>query len=69
VLATAGLDPLRDSGRAFAAALIEAGVDTTYLELAGTIHGFVQLRKAIAGGSRDVRAILDAAKSMLERIA
>jgi acetyl esterase len=69
VLATASLDPLRDSGRAFAAALIEAGVDTTYLELAGTIHGFVQLRKAIAGGARDVRAILDAAKSMLERIA
>jgi acetyl esterase len=69
VLATAGLDPLRDSGRAFAAALVDAGVDTTYLEIAGTIHGFVQLRKAIPGAQADVLAILAAAKSMLERIA
>jgi acetyl esterase len=69
VLATAGLDPLRDSGRAFAAALVSAGVDTTYLEFAGTIHGFVQLRKAISGAQADVLAILAAAKSMLERIA
>lgn len=69
VLATAGLDPLRDSGRAFAAALVEAGVDTTYLEIAGTIHGFVQLRQAIPGAQRDVLAILAAAKAMLERIA
>lgn len=69
VLATAGLDPLRDSGRAFAAELIRAGVDTTYLELAGTIHGFVQLRKAIPSARGDVLAILDAAKSMLERTA
>ena len=69
VLATAGLDPLRDSGRAFAAALVHAGVDTTYLEIAGTIHGFVQLRKAISGAQADVLAILAAAKSMLERTA
>jgi acetyl esterase len=69
VLATAGLDPLRDSGRTFAAELVRAGVDTTYLELAGTIHGFVQLRKAIPSAASDVLAILGAAKSMLERIA
>ena len=69
VLATASLDPLRDSGRAFAAALVQAGVDTTYLEIAGTIHGFVQMRQAISGAQADVLAILAAAQSMLERIA
>jgi acetyl esterase len=69
VLATAGLDPLRDSGRAFAAALIGAGVEVTYLERAGTIHGFVQLRKAIPSAQADLLAILAAAKIALERLA
>ena len=41
LLITAGLDPLRDQGRAYAAKLIEAGVPTTYREARGTIHGFM----------------------------
>lgn len=35
---TAAFDPLRDDGRAYAAKLIAAGVDTTYVEVPGTVH-------------------------------
>lgn len=38
-VATAGFDPLRDEGRAYAAKLIEAGNDVTYREIAGAVHG------------------------------
>lgn len=66
VICTAGLDPLRDSGRNYAAHLIRAGIDTTYLEFPGVIHGFVTLRKLIASGQRDVETFLAACRSMLE---
>lgn len=69
VLATAGLDPLRDSGRKYAAALVEAGCDVTYLEFAGNIHGLIQIRKAIPSAQRDLLAIIGAMKATLERLA
>ncbi|WEK47192.1 MAG: alpha/beta hydrolase [Candidatus Andeanibacterium colombiense] len=69
VLATAGLDPLRDSGRNYAAALIMAGCDVTYLELAGNIHGLIQIRKAIPSAQGDLLAIIGAMKATLERLA
>lgn len=47
LVVTAGLDPIRDQGRAFAAACAEAGVTVGYLECEGTIHGFLNLRKAL----------------------
>lgn len=68
VLATAGLDPLRDSGRNFAARLIQEGCDVTYLEMSGSIHGFVNLRKAIPSAQKDLLAILEALKTTLERL-
>ncbi|GGL37051.1 hypothetical protein GCM10009037_20710 [Halarchaeum grantii] len=37
---TAGFDPLRDGGRAYAARLAEAGVDTDFVEYEDMIHGF-----------------------------
>lgn len=69
VLATAALDPLRDSGRNYAARLVEAGRDVTFLEFAGNIHGFVQIRKAIPSAHADLLAILAATKTTLERLA
>lgn len=47
VVVTCGLDPLRDEGRRFASTLVEAGVDTTFMELRGMPHGVVTLRKAL----------------------
>lgn len=43
LLITAECDVLRDEGEAFAARLIEAGVDATALRMLGTIHDFVML--------------------------
>lgn len=67
VLCTAGLDPLRDSGRKYAARLIDLGTDVSYLEFHGTIHGFANLRKAIPSAQTDLHAYLSAMKNMLER--
>ena len=67
VLITASLDPLRDSGREYAAHLIKSGVDVTYLEARGTVHGFINLRKAVPSAQSDVTALIDAIRLMLER--
>ena len=67
VLCTAGLDPLRDSGRNYAAHLIRLGVDVTYLEFAGNIHGFTTLRTAIPSGQKDLDSFIAAIKLMLDR--
>ena len=47
---TAGFDPLRDEGRAYADRLIEAGVKTTYVNYPGTIHGFFSLTRFLKQG-------------------
>lgn len=62
---TAGLDPLRDQGRAYAGALIAAGVPTIYREAVGTIHGFINLRKAMPSGQADVAGALAALKALI----
>ncbi|HEY0115306.1 MAG TPA: alpha/beta hydrolase [Allosphingosinicella sp.] len=64
---TAGLDPIRDQGRAYAAACIEAGVDTIYVEAAGTVHGFMNLRKAIPSTDGDIARCVAALKLLLAR--
>jgi acetyl esterase len=55
---TAGLDPIRDQGRAYAARCAEAGVETIYLEVPGTIHGFLNLRKGMPSGQEDLARCL-----------
>jgi len=50
MIVTAGFDPLRDEGRAYADRLREAGVDVVYREYPGQIHAFVSLTKAIPQG-------------------
>jgi acetyl esterase len=66
---TASLDPLRDQGRAYVAALATAGVPVTFMEAVGNIHGFINLRKAIPSSQTDVVKALAALKSMLAGLA
>ncbi len=44
---TAGLDPLRDEGAAYAERLARAGVPTTYRCFEGTVHGFMGMGKVL----------------------
>ena len=67
VLVTAGLDPIRDSGRVYGAELIRAGAEVVFLEMKGTIHGFTQVRKAIPSAQADLHSIFAAVKLLLER--
>ena len=62
---TASLDPIRDQGRAYAAALAEAGVSVAFREAEGNIHGFVNMRKAIPSSVEDVAGALAALNAMI----
>lgn len=68
VLVTAGLDPLRDQGRAYAAKLIAAGVPTTYYEGKGLVHGFATFRKDIPSAQVDTLKFLKLARTTLDEI-
>lgn len=65
---TAGLDPIRDQGRAYAAACAQAGVPVVFREAAGNIHGFVNLRKAIPSSEEDVRGCFRILKLMIDEV-
>ena len=62
---TASLDPIRDQGRAYAAALARAGVPVVFREAVGNVHGFVTLRKAVPSSIGDVAGYLSLLKSMI----
>ncbi|PTQ09947.1 lipase [Sphingomonas oleivorans] len=62
---TASLDPLRDHGRTYAAATIAAGVPTIFREAAGTVHGFLNLRRAIPSSQQDLAGALATLKAMI----
>jgi acetyl esterase len=66
---TAGLDPLRDQGRAYAGALIAAGVPTVFREAVGNIHGFVNLRRAIPSSVADLAGCFAVLKPMIAQAA
>lgn len=68
VLVTAGLDPIRDSGRVYGAALARAGSPLVFMERTGTIHGFIQVRKAIPSAQTDLDAILSGLRGVLDAL-
>jgi acetyl esterase len=65
VIVTASLDPIRDQGRAYASALILAGVPVVFREAVGNVHGFVTLRRAIPSSQGDVAGYLAALKDVI----
>ncbi|HYI40902.1 MAG TPA: alpha/beta hydrolase [Allosphingosinicella sp.] len=65
---TASLDPIRDQGRAYAAACAEAGVPVVFREAEGNIHGYINLRKAIPSSADDIAAGVEALKLILKEV-
>ena len=51
---TAGFDPLRDEGAAYAGRLTDAGVQVDYINYGGMIHGFMPMGKLISTGNRAI---------------
>lgn len=68
IIATAGLDPLQDQGRRMAAKLVEAGVDTVYLHIAGMTHDFSTTRKALPSAAAATAKVIAAMKLMLTKV-
>lgn len=64
-LITAGFDPLRDEGKAYADALDKAGVPVTHVNYPGMVHGFFSMRGFIPKARE---AIAAAAAAMREGV-
>lgn len=65
IVVTASLDPIRDSGRDYAAALAQAGVSHLFHEVEGGTHSFTNLRRAIPSYQAETEKVFAAMKLML----
>ncbi|MBI1401832.1 MAG: alpha/beta hydrolase fold domain-containing protein [Porphyrobacter sp.] len=65
IVVTASLDPIRDSGRAYAKALVDAGRDVVFLEMRGVTHSFTNLRQMVPSTQADLERIVAAMQFML----
>jgi acetyl esterase len=65
LIVTAGYDPLRDEGDAYARKLRAAGVNVDHVSFGGMIHGFVPMGKLIDTGNRAVTLIADSLRHAL----
>ncbi len=66
LVVTASLDPIRDSGRDYAAALARAGRDHVFLEIEGVTHSFTNLRKAVPSTQGDLERIVATMRMILD---
>jgi acetyl esterase len=67
IVVTGGYDPLRDEGRAYAAALREAGVTVTESHNEGMVHGFAWLAGVVDHVSEVYRQIGEATREVFGR--
>jgi len=65
LIVTAGFDPLRDEGTAYAERLRDAGVTVDYVCYGGMLHGFTPMGKLIETGNRAVTLIAGALRQAL----
>jgi acetyl esterase len=65
LIVTAGYDPLRDEGDAYAQKLRAAGVNVDHVSFGGMIHGFIPMGKLIETGNRAVTLIADSLRYAL----
>ncbi|MEQ8349202.1 MAG: alpha/beta hydrolase [Sneathiellaceae bacterium] len=65
-IVTAGFDPLRDEGRAYADRLRDAGVPVTYKCFDGQIHGFFTMGRVIPEADAGIRLMAEGAKAALQ---
>lgn len=56
---TAGFDPLRDEGRAYAEAMRKAGVDVEYVCAEGSMHGFINATAGLTASARMMALAVD----------
>lgn len=68
LVTTAGLDPLRDQGKAYYEALKAAGVRAEYRNADGNIHGYINIRQAMPSSNEDVKGNLDQLREMLAEV-
>jgi len=67
LIVTAGFDPLRDEGRAYAKRLAEAGVSADDVCYGGMIHGFVPMGRLLDSGNRAVSHVAASLREALFR--
>jgi acetyl esterase len=67
LIVTAGFDPLRDEGEAYAVALRNAGVRVDAVCYGGMIHGFAPMGKLIDTGNRAISMVAGALRLELAR--
>ncbi len=65
---TAGFDPLRDEGQAYAGRLAAAGVKTVHREFDSLIHGFVGMRGALQAAARAMDDMVTGLRHELARL-
>jgi acetyl esterase len=66
-IVTAGYDPLKDEGAAYARRLKDAGVEATHVEYAGMIHGFVSMGGIVPLGNEALAAAARACRDALAK--
>jgi acetyl esterase len=65
-IVTAGFDPLKDEGKAFADKLNRAGVAAVYVNYDGMIHGFFNMSAAVPSAKQAISAAASAVKEALK---